>query len=127
MPAKNRSGMRHEFVRFLIVGVINTIFSYLLYLLLLTILTYLFAYSVAYCSSIVLSYFLNAQFVFKKGINIASFLKFPIVYAIQYALGAILLWLLVGKADIAPELAMIGVIIVTTPVTFLTSRFILKH
>jgi len=118
--------IRHEFVRFLLVGATNTGFSYLLYLLLLTFLSYLPAYSIAYAAGIVLSYFLNVLFVFKKRVSFASFLKFPLVYALQYALGATVLWLLVDVAHIAPALAMIGVIIATIPVTFLASRFVLS-
>lgn len=117
--------MRRQFVRFLLVGATNTLFSYLLYLLLLTFLGYLPAYSVAYCAGIVLSYFLNVHFVFKERVSLTSFLKFPAVYVIQYTLGALILWLLVDRAGIAPSMAMIGVIVVTIPVTFLASRFVL--
>ena len=118
--------MRHEIVRFLLVGAINTLLTYLLYLLLLTFLGYQTAYSITYCAGIALSYFLNIHFVFKKRVSLASFLKFPAVYVIQYALGAAMLWLLVSTAGIPPSLAIIGVIIVTIPVTFLASRFILN-
>jgi putative flippase GtrA len=118
--------VRTEFSRFLLVGVTNTLFSYLLYLLLLQFLPYIVAYTLSYCAGIVLSYFLNVHFVFKKNVSLASFLKFPFVYAIQYALGALVLWLLVG-AGITPTWAMIGVLIVTIPVTFFASRFVLKR
>lgn len=118
--------MGHQFIRFLLVGATNTLFSYLLFLLLLSFLSYLPAYSIAYCFGIVLSYFLNVYFVFKKSISLASFLKFPIVYVVQYVLGAIALWLLVTKIEISPALAMIGVIVVTIPTTFLLSRFVFK-
>jgi putative flippase GtrA len=118
--------MRQEFVRFLLVGVTNTLLSYLLYLLLLIFLTYLPAYSIAYCGGIIVSYFLNVKFVFKKSITFISFLKFPMVYLIQYALGLFILWLLVGEFSISPEFSIIGAVIVTIPVTFLASRFALK-
>lgn len=118
--------MRRTFVRFLLVGATNTLFSYLLYLLLLTFLNYLPAYSLAYCAGIIFSYFLNVHFVFKQHANLASFLKFPLVYLIQYALGAFTLWLLVGKIGMSAALAMLASIIVTIPVTFLSSRFVLR-
>lgn len=114
-----------EFARFLLVGATNTLLSYLVFLLLLNFLAYLPAYSIAYCVGIVISYFLNVCFVFKKRVSLASFLKFPIVYAIQYGLGAGILWMLVDRAGMAPAIAMIGVIIVTIPITFLASRFVL--
>lgn len=117
--------MRAEFARFLLVGATNTLFSYLLYVLLLRAMPYIAAYTLSYGAGIVLSYFLNVQFVFRKRAGLASFLKFPLVYLIQYGLGALVLWLLVG-AGISPTLSMLGVIIVTIPVTFLSSRFVLK-
>lgn len=114
-----------EFARFLLAGATNTLLSYLLYLLLLEFLAYLLAYSIAYCIGIALSYFLNIYFVFKQRASLASFVKFPIVYVVQYGLGAGILWLLVDRAGMAPEIAMLGVIAVTIPVTFLASRFVL--
>jgi len=119
--------MRQEFIRFLLVGATNTLFSYALYLFLITFLTYFHAYSIAYCLGIVLSYFLNVQFVFKKRVSFKSFLSFPIVYLIQYILGAFMLWLLVENLSISPEFAMIVVILVTIPITFIFSRFVLKN
>ena len=118
--------MRHTFVRFLLVGATNTLFSYLLYLLLLTFVSYLPAYSIAYCAGVLLSYFLNVLFVFKKRVSFATFLKFPLVYVVQYALGASILWLLVSKAGASPALAMIVVIVVTIPVTFFLSRLVFE-
>ncbi len=115
-----------EFLRFLLVGAVNTVSSYLLYLLLLAFFPYLIAYTLAYCIGIVISYFLNVRFVFRRQVSLASFLAFPVVYLIQYCLGALILWLLVDSAGIAPEFAMAGVIAITVPITFLTSRFVLR-
>lgn len=117
--------MGGEFTRFLLVGATNTLLSYLLYLLLLEFFAYLLAYSIAYCIGIAISYLLNVYFVFNKRPSVASFVKFPIVYIVQYGLGAGMLWLLVDRAGMSPVIAMIGVIIVTIPVTFLASRFVL--
>ncbi len=117
--------MRAEFARFLIVGATNTAFSYVLFVLLYAVMHYQVAYALAYCAGIVLSYFLNVHFVFRTQRSLASFLKFPLVYLVQYGLGALVLWLLV-RTGLDPRLAMAGVIVVTIPVTFLASRFVLK-
>lgn len=117
--------IQKEFTRFLLAGATNTLLSYLLYLFLLEFLAYLLAYSIAYCIGIAISYFLNVYFVFNKRVSFAGFVKFPIVYVLQYGLGVGLLWLLVDSAGIAPAIAMVSVIIVTIPVTFLASRLIL--
>jgi putative flippase GtrA len=96
-----------------------------LFLLLFMAMPYFAAYTLSYCAGIILSYFLNVHFVFRTRPSLAGFLKFPFVYLIQYGLGALALWLLVG-AGLDPRLAMAGVIVITIPVTFLASRFILK-
>lgn len=116
-----------EFFRFLLVGISNTFVGYFAFLLLLPFLPYLYAYSLAYCIGIINSYFMNVLFVFKKNISLRSFLKFPIVYAIQYLLGAFILWLLVDNMRWPAAGAMAVAIVATIPATFLTSRFILKR
>lgn len=117
--------MQREFGRFLLVGATNTLISYALYLLLILLTPYLVAYSLSYCMGVVLSYFLNVRFVFRRQVSLASFLKFPLVYVIQYAVGAVTLWALVGKAEVAPGVAMIGVIATTIPVTYVASRYVI--
>ncbi len=115
-----------EFLRFLIVGGLQTALSYGIFLLLNLFLPYPVAYSIAYGCGIFISYFLNVLFVFRENISLASFLKFPLVYVIQYLLGLALLWLFVDRLGLPPAWAMLGVITITVPITFLTSRFILK-
>lgn len=119
--------IHREFLRFLLVGATNTGLSYLVYVLLLRFFSYLVAYSIAYCLGIVLSYFLNVYFVFKQTASFSSFLTFPMVYLFQYGLGAAVLWLLVEQLGVSPKLGMAGVIMLTIPVTFLTSRYILRR
>lgn len=122
-----RKFIHSEFFRFLLVGVSNTLVAYVVFLLLLPFLPYLYAYTLSYCVGVVNSYFMNVLFVFRKRISLHSFLKFPLVYVVQYFLGASILWLLVGKLGIAPAWAYAAVIVVTVPVTFVASRFVLKR
>lgn len=122
-----RNLFRGEFFRFLLVGGSNTLLGYVLYYLFLYLMPYLYAYTLSYCIGIVFSYVMNSRFVFRQPMSLSRFLQFPVVYLIQYGLGIAILWLLVGQLSIAPEWAMLAVVAATIPVTFITSRFILKR
>ena len=111
-----------QFLRFLASGGINTALTYGLYLLLLPLLGYLVAYSVAYVLGILLSYWLNSVFVFRQPMNWRGLARFPLVYVFQYALTAMLLWLLVDILGIGERIALLAAIAVTVPVTFLAAR-----
>lgn len=119
--------IRSEFLRFLMVGGLQTVLSYLFFLLLIQFLVYPIAYSLTYCAGIVLSYFLHVLFVFRESVRLTTFLKFPLVYLVQYLLGLALLWIFVDLLRIDPAWAMIAVIALTIPITFLTSRFVIKN
>jgi putative flippase GtrA len=116
--------LRGEIVRFLVAGGINTAITYALYLVLLP-LGYEVAYAIAYAAGIVISYLLNARFVFRTPLRFRDFLKFPLIYVVQYATGALALWLLVEHGGIAEEWALLGVIAMTIPLIFVLSRYAL--
>ena len=111
-----------QFARFIISGAINTGITYGAYLLLLPVVGYLAAYSAAYLAGILLSYWLNSVFVFRQPMNWRGLARFPLVYVFQYALTAMLLWLLVDILGIGERIALLAAIAVTVPVTFLAAR-----
>jgi len=100
--------------------------SYLAFFLLLEFLSYTLAYSIAYCLGIVISYFLNARYVFLKSLCLKDFIKYPIVYIVQYGLGVVILRLLVETGGVEPQLGMVFVMLITIPVTFFLSKLVLS-
>ncbi len=116
-----------EFSRFLLVGGVNTIWSYLLYAALQVVLPYQIAYTVAYVASVVVAYYLNARFVFRSPLSWGKALRFPTVYVAQYIMGVAALYLLVELLAVHQLFAPFLVVAATVPVTFLLSRFILKR
>ena len=48
-----------DFYRFVFTGILNTIFSYIVYLICLLIMEYNFAYTISYILGILFSYYLN--------------------------------------------------------------------
>jgi putative flippase GtrA len=122
----NQGLIAGEFGRFLIAGAINTATTYALYLVLLGSAAYLFAYSLAYVAGIVVSYFLNALFVFRTKPAVNTALRFPLVYVAQYLLGAAVLWICVERLGVRRELGLAFSIAVTVPITYAASRLALK-
>lgn len=111
-----------EIFRFLVAGGINTGLTWLLYLLLLIWLRYEAAYALSYVAGIVVSYLISARFVFRQRMRWRAALLFPLVYAVQLALGFVLLKLLVERAGVPQAVAPLLVIALTLPITFLLSR-----
>ena len=116
-----------EGLRFVLVGLANTGFTYLIYLALLTWIRYELAYVLAYVVGIGTSYLMNAAFVFRQPLSWRGALTFPTVYIVQMVLGTLLLKALVEFAGIAESVAPLIVVAASLPVTFLMSRFVLTR
>jgi putative flippase GtrA len=112
-----------EFIRFVVAGAINTGATYALYLICLLALPYLAAYSISYIAGLGISFLLNSHFVFRKPANgIKSYSIFALVYAVQFIVSAVLLWLIVDRIGIMPQVALIFVLTVSVPLTYLGLR-----
>src|SRR5215217_5825700 len=110
-------------LRFLVAGGLNTAATYLIYLGLLPVAGYQASYAIAFTCGIAISYVLGRVFVFKAHQGYRSVLLLPLVYLIQYAVGAAVVWAWVAvlrqHAMLAPAIA----ILVTLPLTYLLSKF----
>jgi len=114
-----------QFARFVICGVINTLTTYLIYLICLYAVRYSMAYTLSFASGIFISYYLNSRYVFREELSWRKALKYPLVYLVQYLLGISSLYLLVELAGVSEVIAPIFVVLITVPVTFLLSRRII--
>ncbi|AIQ26302.1 GtrA family protein [Paenibacillus sp. FSL H7-0737] len=115
-----------QFLKFVISGGINTLATYLVYLLLLEFLSYSMSYTISYISGIFLSYYLNTAFVFKEKVLFRKFLKFPIVYLVQYLINLFMLYVLVEHLNLSKQIVPLIVIVVTIPITYTLSKLIIK-
>jgi putative flippase GtrA len=118
--------MNREFIRFVCVGLVNTAGGYLLYLLLLRFLPYTVSYTLVYATGIFVSYGLNSRFVFHQPMALKKALRFPVVYAVQYVLSALMLWAAVELFAVDPRVAFLLAVALTVPVVFLLGRRIIR-
>jgi len=115
-----------SFARFVIVGAVNTGASYALFVALELVLPYVAAYAIAYLAGIVLSYVLNTRFVFGVARSWSTFLRFPLVYVVQFVLGSAIIVALVESFAMSPRVAALIALVATIPVTFVAARFVLR-
>jgi putative flippase GtrA len=118
--------INREFVRFVLVGGLNTLLGYALYAFFLLFLAYTIAYTASYVLGIFISYYLNTRFVFRMSFDWKKALQYPAVYVAQYILGVLCLYFLVEFLHVNKLLASPLTIMLTIPATFLMSRFIIK-
>ena len=114
-----------EFPRFILFGGVNSLVTYGIYLLLRLLLAYPVAYTGSYVSGIFISYLLYTRFVFKSDVRLSKALQYPIVYVAQYLLSVLGLLSLVEYLHISELGAPILVVVLTMPVTYFLSRFII--
>ena len=117
---------RTEFFRFVTAGLINTAVTLLAFEGLRRMMPYLVAYSLTYAFGIVLSYALNVAFVFQTKRSVRTAALFPMIYAVQYLVGAAMMWLMVSNFALHPTLALALTVGMTIPITFILSRTILR-
>lgn len=135
-----KADAKHQtMIKFLIVGVWNTIFGYLVYYLTLKViqamfetthLAYLWAMGVAQVIGTVNAYVSHRGITFAeraRGKKLNEFLKFSLVYVLTFCLTLILMPVFIRGLGISAEITGIIVICIGTAVSYLGhSRFSFK-
>lgn len=114
-------------IRYIFVGIINTILGFIYYSILLSFLSYGYALTIGYIFGISSSYLLNTTFVFKRKPTWARFFQFPVVYIVQYFASLIIIFICVEYLGIGERIAYLIGVIITIPLTFVISRFIITR
>ena len=118
--------INNKFVKFLIVGCVNTLVSYLMFLALLYVVNYDIAYAISYGVGILVSYFLNGKWTFKKSITFKGVLTYPLVYIVQFSTGWLVLKYGIETLSLTENQAYILSIIISIPIGFLASKLYFK-
>ena len=117
-----------EILKFIIVGGINTLNYYVVYLLLLKLLhiEYMISHITGFLVAVVISYYLNCYFVYRVKPTWRKFISFPITQIVNVSLQTVLLYVFVSWLNLPAEIAPFAVLIITIPITFILSKWILK-
>ncbi|HDZ5942980.1 TPA: flippase GtxA [Staphylococcus aureus] len=117
-----------EILKFIIVGGINTLNYYVVYLLLLKLLhiEYMISHITGFLVAFVISYYLNCYFVYRVKPAWRKFISFPITQIVNVSLQTVLLYVFVSWLNLPAEIAPFAGLVITIPITFVLSKWILK-
>ena len=127
MNIKDRSNLI-EFLKYAIVGCINTADYYLSYLIFMDIFkfSYKISFVMGYVVSIVGSYFLNTYFTYKQKPSVKKFLIFPLTYVPNFIIQYVGMILLVDRINMSRKVAPVITALVATPITFFVTKYVIK-
>lgn len=117
-----------EFTRFLVVGVINTVSYYSIYLLLHNLFSfpYLMAHITGFLISLNVSFFLNTYITYKVKPTLKKYLFFPLTQVVNMSVSTILIFIFVEYLNFNSNIAPFAAVIFTVPITFIISSKIMK-
>ncbi|HDH4224459.1 TPA: flippase GtxA [Staphylococcus aureus] len=117
-----------EILKFIIVGGINTLNYYVVYLLLLKLLhiEYMISHITGFLVAFMISYYLNCYFVYRVKPTWRKFISFPITQIVNVSLQTVLLYVFVSWLNLPAEIAPFAGLVITIPITFVLSKGILK-
>ncbi|WP_436854527.1 GtrA family protein [Staphylococcus caeli] len=122
------SKTQYEIIKFIIVGGINTLNYYIVYLILLKLLdvNYLVSHISGFIVSFIISYYLNCYFVYKVTPTLRKFIKFPLTQVVNMGMQTLLLYIFVQWFHISSVIAPFVGLIITIPITFILSKYLLR-
>jgi putative flippase GtrA len=124
LPQSIRARLK-EGQSYIIIGVGNVIFTYVVYLLVNLFAPYTVAYTVSFCSGILFSAYLNSRFSFTTRLTVGRFAAFTLVCLINYFICVAILKLLVETLGLHEAVAPILVVAVVVPISFVGTRLAL--
>jgi putative flippase GtrA len=123
-PAPTRA-IQGQILTFALVGVVNTMTYYGLYLLFLIRLPYLAAHILAFVLSMAGSFFLNARFTYRTRPTWRKFLLFPLTNATNFLVTTAGVYVIVDVLHAGNRFAPLLASGAAIPVTFVVSRTIM--
>ena len=114
-----------RFVRFGVVGVLNTGIYYACYLVLRLVVPYIAAHVCAFAIAMVCSYFLNCYITFRTPPTWRAFLLFPLSTAANFAITTVGLPVMVQGFGMDERIAPLPVAVIAIPITYVVTHFVI--
>ncbi len=125
--SKIRRKMNKTFIRFIFVGILNTIIGYSVIMVLFHLigLTYGISYFLSYVIGVIISFFLNRQFVFSsKNHKLREFFRFMVAFFVSYSISYLFLYLFVEYKILHENIAFFAGMVVYSTLFYLLNKHI---
>lgn len=118
---------QNQIIRFILVGLFNTLHHYIWYLLFLYLigLSYLISHMVAFVLSLIGSFFLNTYYTYRTKPTLKKFFQFPLTYVVNFTVTTTSVYYFVEIFDWNPNISPLLASLVAIPFTFFISKKIL--
>jgi putative flippase GtrA len=116
-----------QWIRFVIVGFVNTLNYYMLYLILIHLIecNYLFSHIIAFALSMIGSFFMNTYFTYNTRPTLKKFLQFPFTYLVNITVTTLGVYILVDLCGFDKHVAPLVASLIAIPFTFIVSKKVL--
>jgi putative flippase GtrA len=113
-------------MRFVVVGGINTVATYAIFVLLGLVMPAWLAFTIAFAAGLAWVVFGSARVVFRARSSPSRLLLFALWYLLVYAMGRLIVQLIDPVGVVALLLTSAVIIVVTTPLSYLGGRMIFR-
>jgi putative flippase GtrA len=119
----SRYSIFHQFSKFTLVGILNTVVGYSLFFVLVGFMNYLLATVVSHFLAVAHSYLWNRYWVFQSQESAPlEFIKFNSVYLLVLLENLILMYIFVGCLFLNPKIAALVCLPITTLISYFGHR-----
>ena len=119
--------IKAQSLRFLLFGAFNTVLTYLIYCLLVFSMHPQVAYAIVFACGVLLAYWGNSHFVFRREMRVKIAAAYPLVYLLQYLLTAGLIHSFGDWLQMGPRVALAIALVIVTPLSFLLNRVLVNR
>jgi len=111
-------------IKFLIVGVINTLLTYAIFVVLTFFVATWIAFTFAYAIGLVWTVFMSSKWVFSSRTVPKKILKFSVMHLILFLIGQAVIWFFANQG-IRDKLLISAIIIaLTAPLSYVAGKFV---
>lgn len=113
------------FIRFVAVGVFNTLTYFIFFTIINTVLLYLVAHILGFLISAFISFFVTTIYTFESNITIEKAVKFPLTFLPNLIFSTFGTLIIVQLGLLSEDIASLIMMLIAVPITFIVAKVVI--